>query len=215
MNTIYLVLFAILIPALAILIFWTLLRPQPKSPTKVLLTIILVLGTILLDGLLVSLSMVPDKADQMLSDGVAILETRLERAQPGCLNEIMNPDKLSTVLSQAHDVKGFVDDNEEVDWLVSLIGWKSFLNMADGLVSDTEEHVGWFAENGVPFTLHNIFDYTLIRTNELIVRIVRILQIIVLVIAALFMIIMIVWPMIMRKDMQSSGSKGVVFGEEA
>lgn len=183
MKTISVVLFAIAIPAVFTLIIWKLLFGLRSSLMRNILIALVILVTLVLEALFIASSMIPSKAETIFSGAVKMLETELETYQPGLKDQILDKDELTALLQNRKEIDRFLEKNSEVNFIVKHTFVNSFLDNLEALCGNLEQHMAAFEANQTPFTLSNIFTYTLEEAKAPVRTVTKVFEIIIVLLS--------------------------------
>lgn len=183
MKTISVVLFAIAIPAVFTLIIWKLLFGLRSSLMRNILIALVILVTLVLEALFIASSMIPSKAETIFSGAVKMLETELETYQPGLKDQILDKDELTALLQNRKEIDRFLEKNSEVNFIVKHTFVNSFLDNLEALCGNLEQHMAAFEASQTPFTLSNIFTYTLEEAKAPVRTVTKVFEIIIVMLS--------------------------------
>lgn len=183
MKTISVVLFAIAIPAVFTLIIWKLLFGLRSSLMRNILIALVILVTLVLEALFIASSMIPSKAETIFSGAVKMLETELETYQPGLKDQILDKDELTALLQNRKEIDRFLEKNSEVNFIVKHTFVNSFLDNLEALCGNLEQHMAAFEASQTPFTLSNIFTYTLEEAKAPVRTVTKVFEIIIVLLS--------------------------------
>lgn len=183
MKTISVVLFSIAIPAVFTLIIWKLLFGLRSSLMRNILIALVILVTLVLETLFIASSMIPSKAETIFSGAVKMLETELEAYQPGLKDQIIDKDELTALLQNRKEIDRFLEKNSEVNFIVKHTFVNSFLDNLEALCGNLEQHMAAFEASQTPFTLSNIFTYTLEEAKAPVRTVTKVFEIIIVLLS--------------------------------
>lgn len=194
MKTIVVILFAIAIPATFALIIWKLLFGLKSSLARNILIALAIIVALILESLFIVTSKIPSKADTIFSNTVQLLENELDSYQPGLKDQIIDKQQLTELLKNRKQIDKFLESNSEINFIVKHTMANAFLENLEEICGDLEGHIAKFEETQTPFTLSNIFTYTLEEVKAPILWVAKVFEIIIVVISILAaLIVLFLW----------------------
>lgn len=213
MKTIFIVIFALLIFSVGILFIWKLLWGLPASNEKKIFIAITIIGILLFETLLFFVSSIPRKADNLLSTGIATIESKINEISPEYSDEVLNPEKIKSLIADTKQIRFYLNENAEVNFVVRMIGLNTYVSLLEKIGDNTESYLKEFESKNIPFTLHNIFDFLQQESRTSILKIVKIIEMVVVIVALVFYLILLIGYFANRKNLLTPNSSSVTFGE--
>lgn len=214
MQTICVVTFAVLIVALAVLFIFHLLLPMPPSNEKKIFIVSTIVGTILFEALFIATAFIPSKAEQLISQNIVLIEGKINTISPNYTDEVLDVEKVKTLISDTKQIRTYINENSDVNFIIRIIGVSAYLGYVEDFCDHIESNFLEFQEFGIPFTLHNIFNFMLDKTASPILKTTKVLEIIILVVTGLFFLFLIIFYFLHKKGVLATTNKSIVFGEE-
>ncbi len=214
MKIIFIIFSILLMIVVAGLLIQRLLLPMPSSNEKKLFIGITVAGTVLFGILLIACAFIPSSADKLISQGIVSIETNINKISPNYTNEILDAEKAKSLISDIKQIRYYMDENQEVNFVVKLIGLGVYVGFAKNFCDHIESNFVEFQKAKIPFTLHNIFDFIHKKSQNPILRTTKIIETVIIIVAAVFYLMLLVAYFINKKGLLTPQNKFVTFGEE-
>lgn len=212
MKIIFVVLFALLIIAFAFLLIWQLFWKMIPSSAKKIFIAVTILGTLLFEALFIASAFIPNKIDKLLAQGIVSIENNINEISSDYTNEVLSPEKVKLLIADTKQIKYSLKENPEAGFIVKTIGLNTYLSYLEDFSDGVDGHLREFEAQGIPFTLHNIFDYLKKQTIEPVLSATKVIEIIILSLAAVFFVVLIVC-FVCHKNGWLSSSEKITFGE--
>jgi hypothetical protein len=198
----------------AVFLIQRLLLPMPSSNEKKIFIGITVAGTVLFELLLIASAFIPSGANKLISQGIVSIETNINKISPNYTNEVLDVEKAKSLISDVKQIRYYMDENQEVNFVVKLIGLGAYIGFAEDFCDHIESNFVEFQKEKIPFTLHNIFDFIQKKSQNPILRTTKIIETVIILVAAVFYLILLVAYFINKKGLLTPQNKCVTFGEE-
>lgn len=209
MKTFFVILFAIAIPAVFMLIIWKLLFGLKSSLARNILIALAIIVALILESLFIVSSRIPSKTEVIFSNTVHLLERELESYQPGLKDQIIDQQQLTELLKNRKQIDKFLESNSEINFIVKHTMVNAFLENLEDICGDLEKHMASFEESQTPFTLSNIFTYTLEEVKAPIRTVTKVFEIIILIISFLAALVVLFLWLSIRKGWLEDGVNNI------
>lgn len=191
MKTIFVTLFAIAFPAIIILIIWKLLFGLRSSLIRNMLIALTIIIAVILESVFILSGKIPSKADMIFSNTIALIEAEAEAHQPGITTQVLDKEELSSLLAERKKIDKHLDSNKELNFIVRHTAANAFLGNIENLCGNIEHHIANFEEKQIPFTLSNIFEYSLEEIKEPVKKVTKVFEIIIMTLSAIFICLVV------------------------
>lgn len=182
MKIIYIVIFAILVLALTVLLIQKVVRQIQEKENRIAFFVLIILSTVLFEGLFITSAFVPSFTQKKITASREILEKEIDNINPGASQKELDKESFLQFLSDAKDLKKQVLEQNQVGFLVRVIGIKKYTDSIESFVDNIDANIKDFETQGIDFNLHNILLKVQEKTIAPIMLVTKIIQIILLVI---------------------------------
>lgn len=200
MSLFFVILFALLIPALTVLFIWFLLLPLPKSSNKTFLMVLAILGLIICEALFILSARVPAGADNLIQNGIAQIEEHINQINPDYIHKELPTEDVQKVLSDTKMLDAYVEDSPEAGVVVRLIGAKAFISYVSSFSESIDRNINEMKEEGTEITIHNVFERIHNQSKAPILKAAKVLEITVLIITAIFLLALLIVYVYIKKN---------------
>ncbi|MDR1543167.1 MAG: hypothetical protein LBS50_01900 [Prevotellaceae bacterium] len=214
MKIIFVIFFALLIIAVAVLLVQRLLLPMPPSNEKKIFIAITIVGTVLFETLFIASAFIPSMADKLISQGIVSIETNINTISPNYTNEVLDVDKVKSLISDTKQIRYYMNENPNANFIVKAIGLGAYIGFAEDFCDHIEGNFIKFQKSEIPFTLHNIFDFIHQQSAKPVLKAAKIIETVVLIISTVFYIVLLIAYFVNKKGLLTPTNKSVTFGEE-
>ncbi len=202
MNIIFVILWTVVIVACAAgLVYCTHLKLQ-RSSLKTVMFIIPVLIAVLSVTLLILSTFIPQKMDNLLTQGIEQIETNINAISPDFTNQELDTTQLKSVINDTKMLKSSFDNDVRVNFIAKIVGINAYITFLNDFVENIETNVVCFEENKIPFTLDNIFHHLKQQTATPILKAVKTMEIIIITITLIINAINLALIFYYRKEQQ-------------
>ncbi|MDR1592786.1 MAG: hypothetical protein LBS16_07930 [Prevotellaceae bacterium] len=213
MKIIFVVLFALLIIAVAGLFLWYLLLPMPPSNEKKIFIAITIVGTVLFESLFIASAFIPRKIDKLIVQGIGSIELNINTISPNYTDEVLDADKVKSLIADTKQIRYYMNENPNANFIVKAIGLGAYMGFAEDFCDHIEDNFIEFQKSEIPFTLHNIFDFIHKKSAVPVLKTTKIIETVVLIVAGLFYSLILIAFFANQKGLFTPTNKSVTFGE--
>ena len=185
-----------------------------KQTTKIIFA---VLGVILVLAFIIVLSLtgrVPKATDKALSEAFTTAEQRINLVKPGYTNEVLDPATMKSFLTDSKQLAVYLQTDEQASAAVDIVGAETLVQLFEQTAKGLDGHLDYFAQNDVPLTIHNVFDYIKVQSEAPVKLMTKGLYIIEVIVFFIAVIVLLIMFFIMKKG-EEHPEQGVTFGNDA
>lgn len=163
--------------------------------------------------LLMLSSMIPGQADRLIESTLTKVEDRMALVSPDFATTEVDATNFRELIADTRQVTTYLDDNEQANFLVSLLGARAYVAAADMLCDNIDQVFADFEQTQTPFTPHNLFNYLQEQSQEPVRKATAIIETVILVLTGLLLVFLFFFHTALCKGWIRTDN-GVVFGED-
>lgn len=215
MNLFYVILFAILIALVPGLYIWKLFLPIESTKEKGIYIAVAAICFLILETGFIATAMLPGKINNIIDEAIVGVESYVTSIDSTFMDKPLDAKQLKDVIANSKQMKYELEDNQDVNWIISLIGVNAYLESMEDFADNIESYVTRFENDNIEFTFRNALAYVKQDIQPAIYFVTKVIEIIVLIIAFIvFAAIGVVYVGRKKGWFDSLGSPKVVYGED-
>lgn len=156
----------------------------------------------------------PRATDKALNEAFASAEQRINLVKPGYTNEVLDPATMKSFLTDSKQLAVYLQTDEQASAAVDIVGAETLVQLFEQTAKGLDGHLDYFAQNDVPLTIHNVFEYVKDQSEAPVKVVTKGLYIIEIIVFFVALIVLFIIFIIMKKG-EENPEQGVTFGADA
>ncbi len=144
--------------------------------------------------------LVPALFIKLIETGIAGMEEHINQINPDYINKELPTEDIQNVLKDTKMLDSYIDDAPNARLVVRLIGAGAYIQYVTSFSKSLDANIEEMKAEGIPVTIHNVFERIHQKSEAPIIKVTKILEIIVLVITGLLLLVLLIVYAYMKKD---------------